>query len=364
MPPDSPEAAPPQRQQIWDLPPIAPIVTAHQLLGVTCPHCAALVYGALPPTVPPGTCGPQVVALVGLLHGRYRLSAREVVVLLGAVFGLELSLGSVPACCATVSAALAPAYREVAAAVQTADAVNADETSWAQAGIKHWLWVVVAACCTLLLVSRHRDRASLQRMLGITFQGVVGSDRYSAYAGRDPTRRQICWAHLQRNLQAGAEHGGAAGDWATALLGQIAVLFAHWHAYQAGEIAWAALPAALAPVQEQIRTLLAAGREQPLAQARALSTELLARWPALWTLARVVGVEPTNNRAERALRPAVLWRKGCFGAQSATGNQFVERMLTVSATCQQQGRALWPFVAAAVQAYWSKEPPPQLLPSP
>jgi len=47
---------------------------------------------------------------------------------------------------------------------------------------------------------------------------------------------------------------------------------------------------------------------------------LLDKWAALWTFARVPGVEPTNNGAERALRPAVLWRKGCFGAQSAQGN--------------------------------------------
>ena len=46
---------------------------------------------------------------------------------------------------------------------------------------------------------------------------------------------------------------------------------------------------------------------------------------------------PVNQRAaERALRPAVLWRKGCFGSRSAEGCRFVERLLSVRATCQQQ----------------------------
>jgi transposase len=48
----------------------------------------------------------------------------------------------------------------------------------------------------------------------------------------------------------------------------------------------------------------------------------------------VDGVEPKNNAAERAVQPAVLWRKGCFGTQSETGSRFVERLLAVSATCR------------------------------
>jgi transposase len=52
----------------------------------------------------------------------------------------------------------------------------------------------------------------------------------------------------------------------------------------------------------------------------------------------VVSVEPTNNGAERALRPSVLWRKGTFGSDSETGTRFAERLLTVVASCPQQGR--------------------------
>jgi hypothetical protein len=50
---------------------------------------------------------------------------------------------------------------------------------------------------------------------------------------------------------------------------------------------------------------------------------------ALWTFVRIEGVEPTNNAAECAVRPGVLWRKGSFGTQSVAGNRFVERMMTV-----------------------------------
>jgi hypothetical protein len=75
------------------------------------------------------------------------------------------------------------------------------------------------------------------------------------------------------------------------------------------------------------------------------------------------GVEPTNNAAERALRPAVLWRKGSFGSASERGSRFVERMLTVAATCRQQGRSVLEYLVAAVEATARGETAPSLLPS-
>ena len=83
---------------------------------------------------------------------------------------------------------------------------------------------------------------------------------------------------------------------------------------------------------------------------------------ALWTFIDVPGVEPTNNAAERALRPAVLWRKGCFGTHSAAGSRFAERMLTVTTTLKQQGRNVVDYVTQACHAALHNQPPPSLLP--
>jgi transposase len=92
-----------------------------------------------------------------------------------------------------------------------------------------------------------------------------------------------------------------------------------------------------------------------------LCRELTKWWPALWTFARVEGVEPTNNVAERALRPAVLWRKGSFGADSEAGSRFAWRLLTVAATCRQQGRSLLDFLVVASEAVLRGSPPPSLI---
>jgi transposase len=74
--------------------------------------------------------------------------------------------------------------------------------------------------------------------------------------------------------------------------------------------------------------------------------------------------EPTNNAAERAIRPGVLWCKGSFGTQSPDGSRFVETMMTVVATLKQQHRQVLTYVTAACEAVLRGEAAPSLLPTP
>jgi len=78
-------------------------------------------------------------------------------------------------------------------------------------------------------------------------------------------------------------------------------------------------------------------------------------------LCPVPRVEPTNNSAERALRPAVIWRKTCYGSQREQGCRFVERILTTSANCQVQGRNPLNFVSESLTAHWSGQQAPNAL---
>ena len=91
--------------------------------------------------------------------------------------------------------------------------------------------------------------------------------------------------------------------------------------------------------------------------------DILKREEALWTFVDVPGVEPTNNLAERQIRPGVLWRKGSFGTQSAAGSRFVERIMTVVSTLKQQGRNVLDYLAEACEAANQGRPAPSLLPA-
>ena len=133
--------------------------------------------------------------------------------------------------------------------------------------------------------------------------------------------------------------------------------------FRAGEFNRQELRRRLIPLQARLGRLLRRGQASPDRKAAGLCRELTKWWAALWTFARVEGVEPTNNAAERALRPAVLWRKGSFGADSEAGSRFAERLLTVVASGRQQGRPLLEFLVAAGEAALYGTAAPSLLPA-
>jgi len=358
---DLPDVAEPERQQVWEVPEIKPQVAEHRYHRVDCPCCHTLVQAERPAGVPNGPFGPGVVALVGLLHGRYRLSVREIVALLLDLFHLPISPGSVIELCRLLSAALEAPYAESRAAVTQADHNNVDETGWKQAGQRRWLWVAVSVASTVFLVATHRSAQVLKSLLGDSFQGIVTSDRFKAYLSLSVERRQVCWAHLKRNWLAFSERDGPVGAWGQRVLKLIEQVFDLWHRFRCGGLDRTGLQREMQSVQTQLRQLLEEGPRLPLDKAQAFCRDVLALWPALWTFLGVEGVEPTNNAAERALRPAVLWRKGCFGTQSDDGNLFVARILTVVATCRQQERHVLTFLTDAVRAHRAGLPAPSLV---
>ena len=94
-----------------------------------------------------------------------------------------------------------------------------------------------------------------------------------------------------------------------------------------------------------------------------LCQDILKRRETLWTFVQVKDVEPTNNTAERSIRPGVLWRKGSFGTQSEAGSRFVESLMTVVATLKQQKRSVLAYLTAAHEAALRGETAPSLLPA-
>ena len=355
-------ARPVERYQVWELPEIQPVITEHRLSAGWCPHCQTWVKPELPAEVGRNAFGPRLQAWVAILTGRFRQSRRQVVDLLRELCGVSLSLGSIQNLCEETSEALAVPYREAKEAVTPAEMVHLDETGWKEKGKRHWLWVAVTSMTTVFMVSCSRGRQALKELIGESFQGILHSDRWGAYNIVDPLQRQLCWAHLKRDFQALSERqtrAGPLGEWG---LREIKRLFAAWHRYQAGELTWTQMRWELVPVRTRLGRLLRLGASCGDPKAEALCRNLLKLWPALLTFALVPGAEPTNNRAERALRSAVLWRKGCFGNQSDNGSRFTERILTTVATLRQQDRNIVEYVVSAIQAHRTGQLAPSLLP--
>jgi transposase len=353
----------PLRHQVIDLPPITPVVTEYQLHRLACPRCGTSTCAALPDGVPAGQYAPRLQAMLALLTGAYRLSKRQVEELCGDVLGVPISAGQVCALEQQTAQALDPVVEPLRAYVQEQPA-HVDETGWRQGGQRAWLWVVVTSLVTVFHVATSRSAAVARQLLGAGGRWVRISDRFSAYNWLPVRQRQLCWAHLVRDFQAMVDRGKEGAPVGRLLLGWAECVFALWYRVRDGTLSRATFQKYLGPLRECVRDDLEAGAVCGCAKTAAVCRELLKVEPALWTFARVEGVEPTNNAAERALRHAVQWRKVSYGTKSAAGSQFVGNVLSVVATCRQQGRNVLEYVTGCCEAALRGAEPPSLVPQP
>jgi transposase len=354
----------PHRPQVTELPPVKPMVTEDHLHRLFCPACGAATRAAVPPGVPTGGFGPRVQAPVALCTGASHLSKRTTQDVMADLFGMPLSLGTI----ANLEHATVQALAAPIAAAQTPVRAQAiaqlDETGWREGRARAWLWVAGTAWVTVFAVRLSRGAKVAQELLGERFCGMLVTDRWSAYPWYPTRWRQVCWAHLLRDIEAMIDRGGRSQERGEALREQVRQMFHWWHQGRDGTLTHARFRVLMRPLRCRVARLLKTGQTCGVPKTEAVCREVSKLYDALWTFVRVEGVEPTNNTAERAIRPGVLWRKGSFGTQSAHGSRFVEAMMTVVATLKQQHRNVLAYMPDACQAVYSGAPAPSLLPMP
>jgi transposase len=350
----------PLRHQVWEIPEIKPLVTEYQLHRLTCPGCSTSTCGELPPGVPHSQAGPRLVALTALLMGCFKQSKRRVALFLEQVLNQPCSPGWVVKLQNQATDALIPAYEELAAQLPTEPVLGIDESPTKEARLKSWLWTFVAGSYTVFALRTTRAATVLQELLTESFDGVVNCDRAKMYwkIGRP----QWCWAHLKRDFQALIDHP----DPQVKRLGRDLMrptkeLFRHWSRCRDGTITRVGMLRLMRPIRQEVDSLLLRGVFSGNPKLAGMCNPLYDHRDWLWTFLDVEGVEPTNNVSERALRPAVIWRKLSFGTQSARGSRFVETILTVVETCHRQSRNSFEYLTAAMQASFAGQPTPSLL---
>jgi transposase len=352
----------PRRHQVTELPKVEPIVIEYQLHSLTCCACGTHNPAEWPAEMPKGSFGERLQATIGYLGGRFGLSKRDTTEALETICQVEIGLGSIPAQERWVSGALAQPVAAAQDYVREQAVINLDETSWQEWTQRFWMWVGTTPAVTVFQIFPARSANGAEQLLGADYGGIVGSDRYSAYNGRDPQRRQVCWAHLKRDFQAWVERGGESQTIGRLLLDQLDTFFALWHRVRDGTLVRSDFQAAMSPIRQEVHALLTVGTFVKHGQTRQTCKRLLKLEPALWTFVDCEGVEPTNNAAERALRRGVIWRRRSFGTQSEAGSRFVERILTVVVTLRQQQRNVLDYLTAVCQASTLGVTPPSLLP--
>lgn len=382
------------RHQIVEVPPVEPIVIEHRFHQMTCTCCGTENQAPeMAEIIGKGGYGSRVAAYVGLFSSQYRQSYRllgathaeetsarlhpQIQKIMQAVFGIEMSLGTINKLRTEVSEAVSAAVTEAQGYVQQQPTVGVDETGFKQrngdgqnaAKTSGWLWVAVTPLIICFQVILSRASTAAQTVLGAAFAGFITSDRCPAYNWVDVANRQLCWAHLKRDFIQIAERVGVSAEIGESLLAQEKLLFHLWHQFRNVQLTRSELVQAVEPIRVKFTSILQEAAElqigqhetTPLAKTVRTCRNLLKLEVALWLFVREEGVEPTNNAAERAIRPAVIWRRTSFGSDSLAGSEFVSRLLTVVSSLNLQERNILDFLVESVSASRSGEIPPSLL---
>jgi transposase len=347
----------PLRHQVWELPEIQPTVTEYQRHRLTC-RCGITTCAPLPAGVPSGQAGPRLVAFSGLLMSCFRQSKRRAALFLSMILRQPASPGWLVSLQQIASQAVQPAHDELVKQLPAEPILHVDESPSKEGKSKSWIWTFVAATFTLFATRTSRAADILRDWLGEAYAGVIHCDRARMYWSFG--RLQWCWAHLQRDIQGLIDSSCAT----TRRLGHDLMrptkeLFALWAKVRDGTLSRSAFRQQMVPIRARVESLLLRGYFD--ARVAGFCKGLLDHKEHLWTFVEVEGVEPTNNRAEQALRQAVIWRKLSFGTQSSDGSRFVERMLTVVETCRRQKRDVFAWMIEAVDARFHGKPAPSLL---
>jgi len=256
---------------------------------------------------------------------------------------------------------LAPAMKDAEKLVQEAAVKHTDATLWLRAGVTMSLWVLASSLATVYRIFSDGKSLTIRPLFGAEQTGILVSDRATVFGFWAMAMRQICWAHLIRKFTEFSQRAGPAQGFGNALSESAHLVFHYWHAFKRGELTRDELWKWIRPVSQHFEEILERAHAAGIDEVSGSCADILEHREALWTFVKNEGVEPTNNHAERSLRPIVLWRKRSFGCQSVRGQRFVEHVMSVAATARKQGRDILDFLTKSMKAACSGSVAPRLL---
>ena len=365
----------PRRIQQMEIKEVPLLREEHRSYAVWCPGCEKIHYMPFPDeVVKAGLFKERMTALVAYMKCVCHASFSTVRKFVRDVLGEKVSRGYLRKVLAKVTTSLNDPYEELLNRLPLETVVNADETGHKDNGDKFWTWVFKAELYVLFKIDKTRSTQVLIDVLGEEFNGVLGCDYFSSYQSymkRFSIVLQFCIAHLIRDIRflttLPDKETKAYGH---RLLDKIRALFKIIH--DRDSFSAAAFQEALEQAKQKIIHAATTGVPSRLDKngkelkrpAKNMADRFRKHGEAYFTFITTPGMEPTNNVAERAIRFIVIDRHVTQGTRGEAGRKTAERLWTVVATCQLQGRSAFNFILAAVRAYFHDQPAPSLMPSP
>jgi transposase len=311
-----------------------------------CEACGERTSSLHPDCPPMGRLGKNALIQATLMKYMERLPYAKVSEALERTYGLDVSPATVLDITRRVAWWLRPEYEAILGRVRASPVVYVDETSFRVDGKRHWVWVFTTGTDTLLVVRRSRGKKVLKEVLGRRYSGVVVCDGWKSYSNFTD-RIQRCWAHLLREADYLAEHVEEAVSLSEALHG----IYRRLRCWQVDKPPPWLAEALIWEAREEVAGL--AGQSWRHQETRRFAGKMMNGLDHWFTFLMAPGVEPTNNRAERALRECVVQRKimGCF--RNGKGTWIYETLMTLLSTWKQQGRDLPEALGEALTKQWT-----------
>jgi len=329
-----------------ELPEIKVDVTHYILNQGKCKCCGKTVKAKVPSEFCSGY-GPRLSAVIAELSGSHGASRETVQDFCHSVLGFPISTGGIQRVIDRTSQAIEPIYNEIGDQARKAKVNGVDETSWFQSGKLQWLWTMANNIVAFFMIHPNRSKEAFLQLID-DWKGILISDDYGVYVNW-VNKRQRCLAHFIRKAKGLAERENESiKAFGENILKELRLL-CHWAKKPPDQKQWANFYSRFL-----LLLMLYEGADNNAGQlARSIGKEL----ESLWVFLDENGVEPTNNRSERALRFAVLWRKRSNGTQSDKGNRWVERILSLKQTCRMRALPVFPILVNAIDAYFKDQTP-------
>ena len=329
-----------------ELPEIQMNVTHFILHKAKCNCCGKTIRADVPKEYQNGY-GPRFSGMVAELSGSHGASRQTVQDFCQSVLGIPISVGGIQRIIDRSSEALKPIYDKIGKQARQANVNHIDETSWFQSGKLNWLWTMVNHAVAFFMVHPNRSKKAFDQLID-DWKGILVSDNYGVYVNW-VNSRQTCLAHYIRKAKALADRKNESVSSFGESIRKELQLLCRWAKAPPSDKQWEAFYSRF--------ILLLLLYEEADDGAGQLARSLLKEMDSLWVFLEENGVEPTNNRAERALRFGVIWRKRSNGTQSDKGNRWVERILSVKQTCRIKAQPVFPILVDAISAYFKEQQP-------
>lgn len=269
--------------------------------------------------IPSGRVGPLSQAISGYLHYQ-GIPYRKVANIFNDVFGLKITHPPLVGFDNKFGEKGAELYEMLKKLIRQAGSVNVDETGWRIEGQNGWLWVFAGKEKVLYKIDKKRSSEVVKSVLGEEYSGILGSDFYSAYNSIKAKEKQKCIAHLLREIKKVEEqnkftHDSIDQEFCKELKSILKNAIEIWYKEKGDEKRELEVEKEKV-VNELIRIISLPVEDRDVNRVR---ERIIKHNNELFTFFEHPEIEPTNNRAERYLRPSVIMRKLMFGNRSERG---------------------------------------------